>query len=158
MPSVTTCSADETSALGARLGRLLQPGDFIALTGELGAGKTQFARGVARGLDVDPALPVTSPTYTLMNVLPGRVVLYHFDLYRLSGDDDAAELGFAEYFHGRGVCIVEWAERLALELPGELLTVHFQHGGDDTRRIEFTALGPRYLELMQFFARSEKML
>jgi tRNA threonylcarbamoyladenosine biosynthesis protein TsaE len=147
MPSVTTRSAAETVALGRRLGELLQPGDFVALTGELGAGKTQFARGVALGLAVDPALPVTSPTYTLMNVYLGRCPLYHFDLYRLAGDDDAANLGFAEYFHGDGVCLVEWAERLSAEMPAEYLTVCFHHGGDDLRRLDFTASGDRYRKI-----------
>ncbi len=148
MPSVTTRSAAETAALGRRLGELLQPGDFVALTGELGAGKTQFARGVAVGLAVDPAQPVTSPTYTLMNVYHGRCPLYHFDLYRLSGDDDAAELGFAEYFHGDGVCLVEWAERLSVEMPAERLLVCFNHTGDNRRRLDFEAFGPRYLGLV----------
>ncbi len=147
MLSVTTRSAAETAALGRRLGELLQPGDFVALTGELGAGKTQFARGVALGLAVDPAQPVTSPTYTLMNVYHGRCPFYHFDLYRLAGDDDAAELGFSEYFHGDGVCLVEWAERLISEMPAERLTVSFHHAGDDLRRIEFAASGDRYREL-----------
>jgi tRNA threonylcarbamoyladenosine biosynthesis protein TsaE len=147
MPSVTTRSAAETSALGRRLGELLQPGDFVALTGELGAGKTQFAGGVALGLAVDPALPVTSPTYTLMNVYPGRCPLYHFDLYRLAGDDDVADLGFAEYFHGDGVCLVEWAERLSVEMPAERLTVCFHHAGDDQRRLDFAASGDRYREI-----------
>jgi tRNA threonylcarbamoyladenosine biosynthesis protein TsaE len=148
MPSVTTHSAEETAALGKRLGELLQPGDFVALTGELGAGKTQFARGVALGLAVDPTQPVTSPTYTLMNVYSGRCPLYHFDLYRLAGDDDAAELGFAEYFHGEGVCLVEWAERLSAEMPAERLVVSFHHAGDELRELEFVASGDRYRRLV----------
>ncbi len=147
MATVITRSAAETAALGRRVGELLQPGDFVILTGELGTGKTQFARGVALGLAVDPTLPVTSPTYTLMNVYRGRCPLYHFDLYRLAGDDDAAELGFAEYFHGDGVCLVEWAERLRAEMPAERLTVTIHHAGDDLRRLDFEASGDRYREL-----------
>lgn len=148
MPTVSTESAAETAELGMRLGRLLMRGDFIALTGELGSGKTQFAGGVAQGLGVDPAVPVTSPTYTLMNIYEGRVSLYHFDLYRLAGDDDAAELGFAEYFYGDGVCLVEWAERLQDEMPAERLTIGFSHGGDDVRRIDFAPSSTRYRELV----------
>ncbi|HEX9024239.1 MAG TPA: tRNA (adenosine(37)-N6)-threonylcarbamoyltransferase complex ATPase subunit type 1 TsaE [Geobacteraceae bacterium] len=149
MPSVITRSEEETEALGKRLGRLLQAGDFIALIGELGAGKTRFVRGVAEGLAVDPAEPVTSPTYALLHIHGGgRLPLYHFDLYRLAGDEDAAELGFAEYFHGDGVSLVEWAERLTAEMPDQHLSITFSHLGEEERRIEFAAAGKRYAKLI----------
>lgn len=149
MHSVVTRSEQETRALGIRLGRLLRAGDFIALTGELGAGKTRFVQGVAEGLAVDPAEPVTSPTYALLHIHDGgRLSLYHFDLYRLAGDEDAAALGFAEYFHGHGVSVVEWAERLSAEMPDEHLSISFFHVGDEERRIEFTAAGNRHEELI----------
>lgn len=124
--------------MGERLGRLLMPGSFIALTGELGSGKTQFVRGVATGLGIDGTVPVTSPTFTLLNEYrQGRLTLYHFDLYRLSGGDDAAELGFDEYFHGSGVCLVEWAERLGADLPAERIDILFEYSGETERRIVF---------------------
>jgi len=151
MQSAVTQSGEETVALGARLGRLLVPGDFVALVGELGAGKTQFAKGIAVGLEVDPDTPVTSPTYTILNIYQGRIPLYHFDLYRLHGSDEIAELGFEEYFSGAGACVVEWAERLGEEMPAHLLTVSLAHGGADSRTVSFAASGKRASELLESF-------
>lgn len=148
MVTVVTKSGDETIELGARLGKLLQPGDFIALEGELGAGKTQFAKGVAAGLDVDPATPVTSPTYTILNIYQGRMPLYHFDLYRLHGSDEVEELGFEEYFSGSGACLVEWPERLGEEMPAQVVTVAFAHAGGDLRTLSFSAAGERAAALL----------
>ena len=149
MLTVISGSAAQTVALGERLGALMKEGDFIALTGELGSGKTQFARGVAAGIGVDPAVPVTSPTYTLMNIYHGRLLLYHFDLYRLAGDQDVADLGFEEYFYGTGVCLVEWPERLGCLLPEERLTVLFSYLDDNSRNISFEPCGERYEEIVK---------
>jgi len=149
MHSVVTGSGEETVALGARLGRLLLPGDFVALVGELGAGKTQFAKGIAAGLEVDPDTPVTSPTYTILNIYQGRLPLYHFDLYRLQGPEEISELGFEEYFSGRGACVVEWAERLAEESPQDLLTVTLEHLGAESRSVSFAAAGKRSAQLLE---------
>lgn len=143
MPCVETFSSEETVQLGARLGRVLEPGDFVALTGELGAGKTQFAKGVALGLEVDPQTPVTSPTYTILNIYRGRLPLYHFDLYRLQGPDEVEDLGFDEYFSGSGVCVIEWAERLGEELPPDMVTVSLSHASHEVRTVRFTASGTR---------------
>jgi tRNA threonylcarbamoyladenosine biosynthesis protein TsaE len=148
MPCVVTNSGAETVELGARLGRLLAPGDFIALVGELGAGKTQFAKGIAAGLEVDPGTPVTSPTYTILNIYQGRLPLYHFDLYRLHGPDEITELGFEEYFSGAGACVVEWSERLGEEMPAQVLTVSLAHAGDEGRTVSFAASGPRAAALL----------
>lgn len=150
MSGITTHSAGETEALGRSLARLLAPGDFIALCGDLGAGKTCFARGVAAGLDVDQSVYVTSPTYTLLNIYSGRLPLYHFDLYRLAGGE-VAELGFEEYFYGDGVCLVEWAERLGLEMPEDRLVITFSHGDGENRRLELTPYGLRSEQIMQQF-------
>lgn len=149
MLTVDSRSVEETVALGERLGKLAGPGDFIALTGELGSGKTQFARGLAAGLGVDPAVPVTSPTYTIMNLYAGRLPLYHFDLYRLAGDQEVAELGFEEYFYGAGVCIVEWAERLRDLLPEEHLAIFFSYRDDTGRSISLEPHGARYQEIVK---------
>jgi tRNA threonylcarbamoyladenosine biosynthesis protein TsaE len=143
MKSVVTRSSEETVQLGAKLGRLLAPGDFIALEGELGAGKTQFTKGIAIGLQVDADTPVTSPTYTILNIYQGRLPLYHFDLYRLHGPEDIEELGFEEYFFGKGACVVEWAERLGGDLPAQVLTVSLSHVGVEERTVTFSAAGGR---------------
>ncbi|GFO70286.1 tRNA (adenosine(37)-N6)-threonylcarbamoyltransferase complex ATPase subunit type 1 TsaE [Geomonas limicola] len=148
MSCVETSSGAETVALGARLGRFLLPGDFVALVGELGAGKTQFAKGVAQGLEVASDTPVTSPTYTILNIYQGRIPLYHFDLYRLQGPEDVENLGFDEYFSGNGACLVEWAERLEEDLPSEILTVTLSHTGPESRSVSFTGSGKRGEELV----------
>jgi len=149
MLAVITRNEAETKALGKRLGELLLPGCFVALYGELGSGKTRFAQGVALGVGVPPDIHVTSPTYTILNEYQGEYPLYHFDLYRLGGDEDIAELGFGEYFYGSGVCLVEWAERLVSELPAQHLKVYFYRDDNDTRRIEFEWCGDRYEKLVR---------
>lgn len=108
---VTSFSDAETVALGRLLGELLAPGTVVLLSGELGAGKTCLARGIARGLGVPEEEPITSPSYTLMNHYRGRCELNHFDLYRLGGSAELEELGFGDYLAGAGVTLVEWAER-----------------------------------------------
>jgi tRNA threonylcarbamoyladenosine biosynthesis protein TsaE len=152
---VVTRSETETVALGEKAGRLLRPGDFVALFGELGSGKTRFAQGVALGVGVDPSVHVTSPTYTIMNEYRGAYPLYHFDIYRLGGDSDVAELGFEEYFYGQGICLVEWADRLVSELPEEHLKVSFYHEGNDARRIVFEWYGTRYEEILRELFRED---
>jgi tRNA threonylcarbamoyladenosine biosynthesis protein TsaE len=98
--------------LGKQLGRLLEQPALILLQGDLGAGKSVLARGIARGLGVDPQVPITSPTFTLMNHYPARLELYHFDLYRLNDPDELIEIGFDDYAFGSGVTLVEWPERI----------------------------------------------
>ena len=122
--SVVSDGESQTLDLGEKLGRLLQQPTMILLRGDLGAGKTVFARGIARGLGVDPQIPITSPTFTLMNHYQARLDLYHFDLYRLSDPDELIELGFDEYAYGSGVALVEWPEKLNnLETPGLWVTI-----------------------------------
>jgi len=131
----------QTLELGKRLGRLLQQPTLILLQGDLGAGKTVFARGIARGLGVKPTVPITSPTFTLMNHYPARLDLYHFDLYRLSDPDELIELGFDDYAFGSGVALVEWPEKLDNpEITG--LWVNLKRINDEKREIEFTAPNP----------------
>ncbi|HKZ16906.1 MAG TPA: tRNA (adenosine(37)-N6)-threonylcarbamoyltransferase complex ATPase subunit type 1 TsaE [Geobacteraceae bacterium] len=149
MFSVVTRNENETRALGEKVGALLRPGNFVALYGDLGSGKTRFAQGVALGAGVKPDTHVTSPTYTILNEYKGAYPVYHFDLYRLGGDADIAELGFEEYFYGDGICLVEWPERLACELPDQHLKVYFYHGEGDTRRIEFDWRGEFYEEILR---------
>ncbi len=140
--SVVSDSESQTLELGKRLGRLLQQPALILLQGDLGAGKTVFARGIARGLGVAPEIPITSPTFTLMNHYPARLNLYHFDLYRLSDPDELIELGFDEYAFGDGITLVEWPEKLDNpDMPG--LWVTLQRIDDVQRRIEFRVQGEK---------------
>ena len=128
-----TNSPIETEKLGAALSKILTPGTVIAYRGDLGAGKTAFTRGLARGLGVND--PVTSPTYTIVNeYLGGRMPLFHFDMYRLHSADDLWDIGWEDYLERGGVCAVEWSENVAdaLEDP---ITVTVEKLGEDTRRI-----------------------
>lgn len=153
---IISASPAATEAFAVRVGQLLLPGDFISLRGELGAGKTRFASGIARGLGVDPAIFVTSPTYTLLNIYQGRMPLYHFDLYRLSGDDDVVELGLSEYFSGNGVCLVEWSERLDDELPQSRLEVILSYLDESSRSIELISTSPGYARLIELLFADDK--
>jgi tRNA threonylcarbamoyladenosine biosynthesis protein TsaE len=149
MSGMVSRNENETRALGERLGKMLRPGDFVALYGDLGSGKTRFAQGVALGMGVAPDVRVTSPTYTILNEYMGDYPLYHFDLYRLEGDSDIFELGFGEYFGGNGVCLVEWPERMSGEFPDQYLKIYFHHEEGDTRRMEFDWRGDRYGEIVR---------
>ena len=128
-----TNSPSETEAVGAALAKVLKSGTIIAYRGDLGAGKTAFTRGLARGLGY--AEPVTSPTYTIVNeYLGGRMPLFHFDMYRLRSADDLWDIGWDDYLERGGVCAVEWSENVdqALEDP---ITVTIEKTGEDSRRI-----------------------
>ena len=128
-----THSPAETEAVGVALAKTLTPGAVIAYRGDLGAGKTAFTRGLARGLGY--AEPVTSPTYTIVNeYLGGRIPLFHFDMYRLRSADDLWDIGWDDYLERGGVCAVEWSENVdqALEDP---ITVTIEKTGEDSRRI-----------------------
>ena len=126
-----TRSAAETEALGASMGARLKAGTVVAFTGDLGAGKTAFVRGLARGLGI--ADRVTSPTFTIVNEYEGPTPLFHFDMYRLSGSEDLFDIGWEDYLSRGGVCAVEWSEQVADALPeGTVyvtLTRHPEHDG-----------------------------
>ena len=142
--TVDTPDLQATEALGRRLGALLFRGAVVALVGQLGAGKTHLTRAIAEGLGVRHPAAVTSPTFVLIQEYPGPVPVYHFDAYRLSGPREFTELGVEEYFAGDGVCVVEWADRVADVLPAERLTVTLHITGPTDRRIELAAVGERY--------------
>ncbi len=128
-----------TEAVAADLAASLRPGDVIALEGDLGAGKTQFVRGLLRGLGGDPRL-VSSPTYVLLNVYPGgRLTLYHLDAYRTAGADNLAGIGFDELLDAGGVVAVEWPGRVGELLPARRYTVSLTAIGDGQRTIEIVA-------------------
>ncbi len=149
---ITTRTEAETASLGETLGRTLSLPLVVALQGDLGVGKTVFVRGAARGLGV--AGPVTSPTFVLLKTYSGRLTLYHFDFYRLSGDEDTAGLGFSEYLPGEGIAFIEWAERLPGLLPDEFIQVDIERFDDDLgegRRLLFTPHGPAASKLIEAF-------
>jgi len=132
-------------ALAEKLAVLLQPGDVIALEGDLGAGKTTFTKGVATALGITRT--VNSPTFTIMKQYQGRVPLYHFDVYRLEFEDE--DFGFDEYFYGDGVTIVEWAKLIASQLPSELLTIRIEYVDENRRSFSFMPKGERYVSLVK---------
>jgi tRNA threonylcarbamoyladenosine biosynthesis protein TsaE len=127
-------SEAETAAVAWELAAGFQGGEVVLLTGELGAGKTAFVRGLARGLGADPE-EVASPTFVLLTAYPGRLVLHHADLYRLRGDGDERELGLEELPGPAGVLAIEWAERLRETPWGKSVRVELSHAGDDQRTI-----------------------
>ena len=129
-----TKSPSETEAVGAALARVLQPGAVIAYRGDLGAGKTAFTRGLARGLGVKEN--VTSPTFTIVNeYLSGRMPLFHFDMYRLGSEDELFDIGWEDYLERGGVCAVEWSENVwgAME---DAIVITISRLDEDTRKIE----------------------
>ena len=128
-----TNSPAETEAVGAAMARVLTPGTVIAYRGDLGAGKTAFTRGLARGLGCRE--PVTSPTYTIVNeYLSGRLPLFHFDMYRLGSSEDLFDIGWEDYLDRGGVCAVEWSENVADALAGAVC-VTIEKTGDESRKI-----------------------
>lgn len=124
---------EQTEALGARLAGQLRAGDCVLLYGDLGAGKTVFARGIARGLGVSG--PVVSPTFTLACRYEGRLTLHHFDLYRLSGADEFIEAGLSDLLSEGAVSVVEWPERCPEMMPTDHLAVDIAYGAEDMERI-----------------------
>ena len=129
-------SPQQTEEVGEKLAKALKPGAVIAYKGDLGAGKTAFTRGLARGLGADEQ--VTSPTYTIVNeYLSGRMPLFHFDMYRLSCSDDLFDIGWEDYLERNGVCAVEWSENVADALEDPIV-VEISKTGDESRTITIT--------------------
>ncbi|MBG9443042.1 tRNA (adenosine(37)-N6)-threonylcarbamoyltransferase complex ATPase subunit type 1 TsaE [Cytobacillus firmus] len=134
---------EDTMGFSEKLGSLLQPGDVLALEGDLGAGKTTFTKGLAKGLNI--TRNVNSPTFTIIKEYHGRLPLYHMDVYRV--EDSFEDLGFDEYFDGNGVTVVEWAHLVKEQLPEELLTIYLFLDDHDSRRLVLEPQGRRYEEL-----------
>lgn len=141
--NVHTSSPEETMKLGYQLGERINPGTIITLEGDLGAGKTHFTKGLAKGLEVKRT--VNSPTFTIIKEYKGRLPLYHIDAYRVGEADE--DLGFDEYFYGDGVTVVEWASIIAEQLPAEYLGIEIYHAGNDEREIILNPQGEKYRSL-----------
>ena len=134
-------SVAETESIAADLARTLAPGSAIALHGNLGAGKTQFVRGLLMGLGGNPRT-VSSPTYVLLNIYEtGRMPLFHLDAYRIGGADDFEAIGFSELFEQGGVVVVEWAQRVAALMPAETIHVYLTPVGENVREIRIQRVG-----------------
>ncbi|MCK9444133.1 MAG: tRNA (adenosine(37)-N6)-threonylcarbamoyltransferase complex ATPase subunit type 1 TsaE [Tissierellaceae bacterium] len=141
-------SLEDTERFGVKLGQVLKSGDVVCLNGELGAGKTTLTKSIGIGLGVNDY--ITSPTFTLINEYSGRLPVYHFDVYRLENVEDLYDLGFDEYFYGKGVSIVEWAEKIEGLLPEHRLVLDIEKGNDiDKRVIKIKAYGNRYIEMLK---------
>src|SRR5581483_11564817 len=139
---IWSASVEMTRALGEALARQLAPGDVIALQGELGAGKTNFVQGLARGLGITE--DVNSPTFILANeYLSGRLPLYHIDVYRIENAEEAEGFGLDDYLNGEGVTVIEWADRIRDVLPHDVLWIELEYVDEQQRRICITPLGTR---------------
>ena len=137
---ITTHSAEETRALGAKLAAQLRRGDVVLLRGDLGAGKSEFARGVARGLGVQG--PVPSPSFTILNMYDeGRIPLYHFDWYRIHDPDEIGEMGFEEQIGGDGIALIEWSEQAPEYVPDRALDISIRAVDETTREITLEPQG-----------------
>lgn len=134
---IETFSAEETYALGKKLGSEAKPGDVLTLIGDLGVGKTVFTQGFADGLGITE--PISSPTFTIVQVYEeGRLPLYHFDVYRIGDVEEMDEIGYEDYFYGEGVCLIEWAELIQEILPDNIISVTIEKDlekGFDYRKI-----------------------
>lgn len=140
---VTT--VDETYKIGKLIGSLVNSGDIICLIGDLGTGKTHLTKGIANGLDIEDT--ITSPTFTIVNEYTGRLILYHFDVYRVNDPDEIAAIGFDEYIFGDGVSVIEWANYIEELIPPNNLTITIEkltEYGDDYRKINIQYTDKRY--------------
>ncbi|AEE90688.1 conserved protein of unknown function [Tepidanaerobacter acetatoxydans Re1] len=141
-----TKNVEQTEKLGVSLGKLLSKGDFLALTGDLGAGKTAFTRGISKGLGIDH--PVTSPTFTIINEYHGPVALAHMDAYRLKTLEELENIGFDDYLEDF-IIVMEWADKVKEMLPDDVLWIDFKVVGENRRQIRFTTKSPRYDRIIQ---------
>jgi len=149
-PRVMLPRLADTQTIGVKIGQLLQAGDTLLLTGDLGAGKTTLTQAIAKGMDVSAEYYVTSPSFALLHEYPGRLPLYHMDCYRLSGEDDVEGAGLSEYLGiADGVCIIEWPDRLGSLCPDKYLNIQISTVREDTRQIIFEPHGQNWSKRME---------
>ena len=140
-------SPEQTQRLGIRLGELAESGDVFLLTGNLGSGKTCLTQGIAWGLGVKEY--AFSPSFVIIREYHGRLTLYHIDFYRLDRIEELSDLGLDEYLYGKGVCVVEWADKGIAVLPDEHLLINLSYLSETERSITFEPKGHRYIELLK---------
>jgi tRNA threonylcarbamoyladenosine biosynthesis protein TsaE len=138
---IITNSCEETQSLGETIGKKINDKIVIALTGELGSGKTSFVQGLAKGVEVPGKFYITSPTYSIIHEYPGRIPLFHIDLYRLTDEEYINEIGLYEILDRFGVFAIEWPDLVLNEFSARYLSVNLEITGDDTRKIRITAHG-----------------
>jgi len=154
MLKIISHSEAQTMNLGLRLAHFLKPGGIVCLFGALGAGKTILVKGMAKGLGISKDL-VISPSFVLIREYQSakragsKIALYHLDLFRLSSPQDILKLGYEEYLYDQGICVIEWAERLAQLLPDEFLKIELEITGETKRIIRLTAKGWQYQEILK---------
>ncbi len=141
-------SAQQTQAIGSWLGELGQAGDWVGLTGELGAGKTCLVQGLALGAGVPDEVPVTSPTYVLQHTYEGRIPVHHLDLYRLKSEDELYELGYQDLIAGDGICAVEWFEQIASAQPDSGLRISLSLIDETSRELSLVGDGKRGRQIL----------
>ena len=146
---VQTKSASETVRVGKTIGNRLLLGDVVALVGELGAGKTQFIKGLAAGMGMGKPAHISSPSFTLINEYPGEMPFYHIDLFRLGREKEAEELGLDDYFQGTGITAIEWADKIPSLLPKEILFISIGYIDKNIRSLEITGKGKRFEDLVK---------
>ena len=144
---IISVSAEQTWKIARFIGGKLKKGDILALSGELGSGKTCFTGGLARGLGVNEKYQITSPTFTLINEYQARFKLYHFDVYRLNGYSEFEDLGYEEYFCSDGIVVIEWAEKIVQILPANTFFISFEYLDENRRKIIIKGLKSRLNEL-----------
>jgi len=147
--TIITHSPEETIELGARIAKHLDKGSFVALEGDLGSGKTMLTKGLAKGLGVQDHLYVNSPSFVIIKEYHGEVDLFHFDVYRLDERHFLDTLDHKRYFYGEGVTVVEWADKIRDELPGEYLEIIIAHAGKTERQFKLKAYGDKYSEVIK---------
>jgi tRNA threonylcarbamoyladenosine biosynthesis protein TsaE len=150
---ITSRTPEETARLGRELGKRIGPGIVIALSGDLGSGKTCLIQGLAAGLGISEDRYITSPTFTLVNAYPGDPPFYHIDLYRLGVPVDIFDTGLYDLLSGEGVIAIEWAEKIRQDLPSERIEIRLEIGEGESRRMRITGYGLRESNLVKRLAR-----
>lgn len=142
-----TNNAEETEHLGYKIGKALFGGEIIAMTGDLGAGKTTMTKALAKGLEIDDY--ITSPTFTIVNEYSGRLKLFHFDVYRIGDVEEMYDLGYEEYFYSDGVCIIEWSNLIEEILPDDRINIDIAYIDEISRQVTITGNGERFDSLVK---------
>ncbi len=150
--TLTVANLQETEKFGRDLGQYLLPNTIIGLNGPLGAGKTHLVKAIAEGLNIPNSASVTSPTFGLIHEYPARLMIYHFDVYRLPNEEAFVDLGAYEYYEMGGVCLIEWADRVKNHLPEDRIEIHITPVDEQQRSLQVVATGPISETILDRFA------